>query len=252
LEFLAGAGPLRRRYRRLPAELARGVDLWAAVTKLLELQLDVAGLPVARIPASGPLLVVVNHPFGVVDGVAVCRILSERRRDFKVMAISLLSGIPEMAPWVLPIDFTGAPESRAINLRSRAAALEELADGRALVMFPAGEVATAPTLRGAAVEAPWHPFASRLVAAARADVLPVHVAGQNSWRFHLASRIGVSCRLAMLMHETNRLLGGRIRVTIGEPIRYGELERWGDRRELADRLRSRTLSLACQSHPTTA
>jgi putative hemolysin len=243
IEALTGIRSLRRRYARGASLVAQGTDVWTAALSALEVGLELDGLPVEQIPRDGPLLCLANHPFGLLDGITACSILSKARTDFRLMAISLLDQIPEIQPWLLPIDFTGTAEAKEANIRSRAAAVRLLKDGGAVVMFPAGEVASSPHLFGQAVESEWHPFAGRLAQTAGITVLPIYFHGQNSWLFNLAARIGPATRLAMFVRETGRQAGGTIRATIGCPIPACALESYGDRRELVVALRARVLAV---------
>jgi putative hemolysin len=158
--------------------------------------------------------------------------------------------MPEIRPWLLPIDFSGTAEGREANLRSRADAVRRLKEGGALVMFPAGEVASSPHLFGRSVESEWHPFTGRLAQTNGLAVLPIYFHGQNSWLFNLAARIGPASRLAMFVHETRRQAGGTIRATVGCPIATGALESYGDRRELVVALRARVLATEGYSRST--
>jgi putative hemolysin len=246
VEATTGAGRIQRLYRRLSAEMGDDVDVWSAVLRLLKIQVETSGLPIEDIPAEGPLLVVANHPFGVLDGAVACHLLAQRRRDFRLLALNILSAFPEMAPWVLPIDFSETPEAMQTNLASRATALSTLQAGGAVVVFPAGEVATAPKVFGAAVESPWRLFIGRLVKASDACVLPMHFSGKNTWLFHAASRLGPSARLAMFLRETNRRAGSRVQVTVGTPIANQTLRAIDDRRQIVDFLRAATFALAGQ------
>ncbi|HWB07625.1 MAG TPA: lysophospholipid acyltransferase family protein [Pirellulales bacterium] len=243
IEAITGIRALRRRYARGAAMVAEGADVWAAALSVLEIHLELDGLPLDQIPCDGPLLCLANHPFGVVDGIAACHILKRVRSDFRLMAISLLEQIPEIRPWLLPIDFSGTAEARDANLRARAEAVCRLKEGGAIIMFPAGEVASSPRLFGEAVESEWHPFAGRLARTAGVTVLPIYFHGQNSWMFNLAARIGPATRLAMFVRETRRKIGTTIHATIGCPIPSSILHSYPNRRELLVALRARVLAV---------
>lgn len=243
IEAVTGVRTLRDLYSQTGPLLARGESCWSAALSLLEINLEVDGWPVAEIPRQGPLLCLANHPFGIVDGIAACHILSQVRSDFRLIAISLLRQIPEVEPWLLPIDFGEKAEAKIVNLQSRADAVRQLKEGGAIVMFPAGEVASSPRLFGEAVESEWHPFAGRLAQVAGVTVLPLRFHGQNSWVFNLAARIGPATRLAVFIHETRLLIGRRLSVTIGRPFRPCELQSVANRRQLVTALRARVLAV---------
>lgn len=243
LEAATGARRIARLYERLPAKQAEGLELWTAVCELLELEVVVGGRPPEQIPATGPLVVVANHPFGVADGAVACRVVGQIRQDFRLLAIDLLRQLPETAPWVLPIDFQGQRASVLTNLQTRAASIAALREGRSLILFPAGEVATATHPFGKAREGPWHPFLGRLLQATSAEVLPLFFPGQNSWAFHLASKFGTAARMALFMHETRRRIGSRIEVIVGDVIRRPELDALVDRTAVVQYVRERTLAL---------
>jgi putative hemolysin len=242
IEAITGIRALRRRYARGAAMVAEGTDVWSAALSVLAIELELDGLPLNQIP-DGPLLCLANHPFGVVDGIAACHILNQVRSDFRLMAISLLEQVPEIRPWLLPIDFSGTAEAKDVNLLARAEAVRRLKEGGAIVMFPAGEVASSPHLFGQAVESEWHPFAGRLARTAGVTVLPIYFHGQNSWLFNLAARIGPATRLAMFVHETQRKIGTTIRATVGCPFQVRELQLHAHRRELVASLRARVLAV---------
>jgi 1-acyl-sn-glycerol-3-phosphate acyltransferase len=101
-----------------------------------------------RIPASGAVVVVANHPFGLLDGAAILMLLSRVRPDVKVMTNSLVAGIPELQPSCIFVDPFGGEKSRETNLAAVREALTCLCSGGMLGIFPAGEVShCAPTTR---------------------------------------------------------------------------------------------------------
>ncbi len=109
-----------------------------------------------RIPEAGPVVVVANHPYGVLDGIVISWLVEKVRRDFVVLTNAVLMRAPEVRDFILPIDFSGTREAAQTNLQSRAAARARLERGGVVVVFPAGAVSTAPDRLGRqpAVDAP--------------------------------------------------------------------------------------------------
>ena len=244
IESIMGVRHIERLLEQRHEYFDAGVDVWSTALALLDLKVERSGFPLEQIPESGPLIFVCNHPFGLPDGIVGCHLAHQVRRDFRVLAIDILTQIPEVKEWVLPVDFSATREAQETNLKSRAEALQLLRDGGALVLFPAGEVATAPKVLGPAVESQWASFLGRMILKTDAGVVPLFFEGKNTWKFHLASRFSETVRLAMLVHETRRKIGKKIPVTVGEPIPHQELKRFDDRRELVQFLQSLTLNLA--------
>ena len=58
----------------------------------------------ARIPASGPVVVVANHPYGVLDGAILTVLLTRVRPDVKVLTNSLLADVPELRKHCIFVD----------------------------------------------------------------------------------------------------------------------------------------------------
>ena len=152
--------------------------------------LEVLGGTLDAIPREGPLVLVANHPSGILDGLAMWRILSERRAgDFRIMAHSVLDRAPELRKILLPIDFSEMREAAARNLATRARALDHLAAGGAVGIFPGGTVSTAPTPFGLALDPAWRSFTAKLAAVPDATVVPLFFEGANSRLFQVASHL---------------------------------------------------------------
>ncbi len=200
-------------------------------------------VPAAQIPATGGLLLVANHPYGIVDGLALCQLGLDLRGNVQILTNSVLCQPAEVTPHLLPIDFSGTPQARKTSATSRRLAIELLAAGKCVAMFPAGGIATANApLRGAAYDAEWHSFVARLAVIAGVTTLPVHFAGQNSRLFQIASHLSYPLRVALVFHETRRRSGGPLDMTVGAPISADELQQL-PKDQIAATLRRRTMAL---------
>ena len=152
---------------------------------------------------------------------------------------------PELREWLFPIDFANTDEARRKNVASRNAARKWLADGGTLIVFPGGTVSTVPApLARTAVDPEWQPFVAALVLKAAAPVVPMYFMGQNSRLFQLASHVSQTLRLSLLFKEVADKIGAEIAVRVGEPISPETLTALGDRKSVAEYLRSATYRLA--------
>ena len=154
-------------------------------------------------------------------------LVSKARPDFLVLTHIVLTRAPEAAPFILPIDFSGATGAEQTNLASRAAARAHLAKGGAWSCFPAGAISTAPDKFGLmpAVDGRWQPFVSQLIQRSKATVVPIWFGGQNSRLFQIASHVSLTLRLSLIFHEVKTRIGTALPVAIGAPIPFASLAR---------------------------
>lgn len=243
IERLTGQKRLRRLYLEQQAIGYSERNFWATAIQALELRLAYSEQALAQVPATGPLVVVANHPYGVLDGIMISHLVSQRRGDFRVLANGVLYRSPEARPYILPIDFNESQEALATNLESRRIAINWIRDGGALVIFPGGTVSTARKAVGPAVDPRWKPFTAKLIHAGRATVVPICFVGQNSRLFQVASHLSTTLRLSLLFREVANKIGSTQRIEIGEPLAYQDLMAIKDRQHLMDDLRRRVYAL---------
>src|SRR5579863_2916285 len=220
VERATGQPQLKRMYLDNQRNPRAGESFFSAAVRKLELDVRFDADALARIPASGPVVIVANHPYGVLDGIVISWLIEKIRRDFVVLTNAVLLRAPELRDHVLPIDFTGTEEATQTNLQSRAAARARLERGGVVVVFPAGAVSTAPDPLGRrpAVDGRWQPFVAALVQRAQATVVPMWFAGQNSRAFQIASHVSAALRISLIFHEVKARIGTALPVVIGPPI----------------------------------
>ena len=246
VERATGRERLKRLYFRQQENGWAGRSFFATAIEALSLDLRYDEHKLAALPRNGPLVVVANHPFGVLDGIVICALMEKVRPDFLVLTNAVLLRAPEMRARMLPIDFAETKEAQRTNVASRTQAVNHLSDGGCVVIFPGSGVSTSPDRLGRrpAVDPPWTPFLARLVQRARAPVAPIYFEGQNSRLFQMVSHVSLTLRLALFFHEVRRRIGTPFPVEIGAAIPFPELAAISDRRHLVDVLRQRTYGLA--------
>lgn len=245
LENATGRLKLIRRAAGYEREVAAGRDFWEVMAERYGLGLQVTGGSLSNIPANGPLIVVANHPYGILDGLMMGHILSRARGDFRILAHQVFRKAEELNRIILPIDFDGTREAQAVNLATRRAALDYLGQGGAVGIFPGGTVSTSARWFSPPMDPGWRSFTARMVAKSGATVVPVFFDGHNSRLFQMASHLHQTLRLALLIKEFKARVDAPVRVVIGEPIPRGQLEaRAGDPKAMMDFLRKATYELS--------
>ena len=243
IEKVTGQPRIRRIYENY-TRLGRPPELfWSDAIAALRLRVEVTRGTIRALATSGPQIVIANHPFGVIDGIIICHLVSQVRSDYKVLTHSILYQAPQVRRHIIPIDFSGSEEALAHNLHSRREAHRMLADGGVVIIFPAGGVATAKSLRGPAIDKPWGTFTAQLALRSNADVLPVHFSGQNSRLYQLASQVNLTLKLSLLFHEVRNKMGRRFPVAIGNPVPNSLIRAIGDLPAITDYLNAATFRL---------
>ncbi|MHB8835808.1 MAG: lysophospholipid acyltransferase family protein [Candidatus Methylomirabilia bacterium] len=197
-----------------------------------------------RIPATGPAIVVCNHPFGVVEGVVLTAALGGRRGDLRILANHVLHRIPELQELILPVDVFGGVAAARANAASYRQARTWLGAGGMVVVFPAGEVAYLRPERWLVTDPPWQRGVARLVRGSGAAVVPVYVPGANGKIFQGAGLLHPGLRTALLPRELLNKRGREIELRVGPSVEAAALERLQNDEQVVESLRLRTYALA--------
>lgn len=240
LAEVSGLRRLERYYNELNDR--RGPDFIAGLFDRMDLRIDLAPGDLDHVPAEGGVAFVANHPYGAIDGLALIHLLAGRRPDLKVMANFLLEQVEPLSGHFIGVNPFEQLRSRS-SFHGMRQAMEHLAAGRSLGLFPAGEVSSYRTEVNAVVDPRWKTSAIKLIRHAQVPVVPVWFDGANSLLFQMLGMINPNLRTLALPQEMLRMRGRSVRVRIGKPITPKDMAVLTSADQLARYLRAKTYAL---------
>ncbi|MEO9650514.1 MAG: lysophospholipid acyltransferase family protein [Roseobacter sp.] len=223
----------------------QGQAFWRAALDVMGIELQTPQEQLDRIPKTGPLIVVSNHPHGMVDGMIFADLIGRVRPDYRILTRSLLTVIDEVAgSYMIPVPFPHDPDAQRKGVEMRSRAMNHLKDNGVVALFPSGGVAASETFFGPAVEGEWNVFTAKMIRRSGATVLPIKFLGQNSRAYQIANRLSPMLRQGLLLHEIVHALNKPQAPIVGQPLSDEDVSRWeDDPRGFMSWLRAHTLSL---------
>ncbi len=245
MENTTGRIRLIKRAKGYEDEVAAGRDFWQVMVERYGLTLDVVGGSLSNIPKDGPLILIANHPYGILDGLMMGHILSTVRGDFRILAHRIFRKAEDLNKIILPISFDETKEAVQLNIETRKTALNYLADGGAIGIFPGGTVSTAAKPFSKPMDPGWRGFTARMVAKSNATVVPVFFEGHTSRLFQIASHMHYTLRMGLLIREFRERVDAPVKVVVGDPIDRTRLDPLAkDSKAMMEFLRKSTYELA--------
>ncbi len=196
----------------------KGIDFIDRIFDYFDFSYSISQRERGNIPAQGRLIIIANHPIGSLDGLALLRLVSEVRRDVKIIANDLLMAFTPLHELLLPLDNM----TRSAYKQSYKNILTALENEQAVIIFPAGEVSRASPqgIRDGKWQAGFLHFARK----ANAPLLPIFISAKNSLLFYSASMIFKPLATALLAHEMFNKRSAEIKFRVGEVIPHHALE----------------------------
>ena len=254
LDYLLGFTAINKLYRNAVNYIIekKKITFFEAVLRKLDVQMEVLPEDLAKIPRDGPLLVVANHPFGGIDGLALGSLLSKTRPDFKLLVNQELGVFNAMTPWLFQVDILGGESAKSKNLKSMVECSRFLRDGKCLGIFPAGEVSSLHLPTRKIIDPSWSDHPASLARRNNATVLPVCFKGKNGWLFQTLGLIHPRLRTLMLARELVNKRGKDLKMRIGEPISPQKICSFQNVSDATDYLRVCVEALKNESSPVSS
>jgi putative hemolysin len=193
-----------------------GRQAFEHLSKLLALKVTAVGLE--RIPRKGRLVIICNHPSSVADGIAVYDAIKAVRPDLIFFAnADAFRVCPQLDEMLIPIEWVEEKRTREHTRQTLDRAKAAFEAERAVVIFPAGQLARCAT-GGVLTDDPWAPSALSLARKFNATVVPMHLTAPTSTLFHIFDRISEELRDITLFHELLNKRRGKFALRVGPPI----------------------------------
>ena len=218
----------------------------------LDINYQIMAGDINNIPKEGPTIVVANHPYGAVDGMAMIGLLRHHRKDVKIMANGILKRVPEISDIVLSVNPYNHNEAKKQNVNTMRECLRWLNEGGLIFMFPAGDVSSIKFSKLSISDSKWDTKVARLAIKSGASVVPVHIEGRNSTSFYFAGAIHPALKTLMLPRQIINKRGSTIKISLGTAINVKKLDKLNNVNEMAEMLKHRTYMLSKNSADNTS
>jgi putative hemolysin len=176
-----------------------------------------------KIPQTGALLVIANHPTGSLDGLALIKLISKVRQDIKIVADNILMNFKALNQHVIPAHTTPKninptnTEEKACNKHIK----NSLKNEEVVIIFPAKDVSRAGP--SGLKDRRWSLDFLTIIRETKAPTLPILVDAKNSFLFYCISFLFTSFSRLLLTNEMTRRRGNNISLTIGEIITHNKI-----------------------------
>ncbi|MGA1931995.1 lysophospholipid acyltransferase family protein [Arcobacter sp. YIC-464] len=193
-------------------EHLKGFEFVDAVLDYFDFDYTVSSNDLQNIPSSGKVVIIANHPLGGLDALCLLRLISQVRKDVKIVANDFLVGFDALNSLLIPIDNYKIRQSKNDIKKI----YEALDNEEAIIIFPAGEVSRA-TSKG--IKDPlWSKGFLNFAQNTSAPILPIFLDAKNSKTFYTVSILNKTFSTLLLSNEMFKKKSKRINIKIGEII----------------------------------
>jgi putative hemolysin len=202
-------------------------------------QYMVSSSDIENIPTEGRVLIVANHPLGGLDALALIKLVSEVRKDVKIVANDMLSSIEQIRELLLPIDNINQKYTKS----SIRAIYDTLNRDEVVIIFPSGEVSRAKTT--GIKDLKWHSGFLSFAQKSKSPILPIFIKARNSIPFYFFSSISRKASSIFLVDEMFKQRDKSLSFSIGQMIPYENLNLMGvEKRAITKLLQKHLIRIA--------
>lgn len=237
---LLGFNDLNALYARNNAYTSPAFE--AKILEDLGIHYDVNEDDLKRIPATGPFIIVANHPLGGLDGIIMLKIISEIRPDFKIIANFMLNRVEPLKPRIFPVNPFESRKDIKNSLLGMKNAFKHVKSGHPLGVFPAGEVSQRDD-ENYINDREWQEPILKMIQRAEVPVIPMYFKAKNSEWFYRLGKLHPDLQTSMLVRELLRTRIKPIKLRIGKQIAVKDLQEFENTQLLAEFLRRKTYVL---------
>jgi putative hemolysin len=212
----------------------RAAEAFTHASSLLDMRLEVSGLE--HLPRQSAFILALNHPTGIADGLAVHDAIIDIRPDTIIFVNGdALRLNPLLTDKLIPVEWREEKKTRAKSRETLKASNEAFANGRAVVIFPAGRLAFMDDDK-VLHERRWMATVATLAKKYKCPVVPANIKSRNSWLYYWFWKLDEELRDMTLFHELLNKKGKTFRISIADPIGHDAL--LADNEEAAAELRA--------------
>lgn len=212
-----------------------GTDFLPKIIEEFNLKLKIEGKE--NLPENGKCFFAANHPFGVIDGLILTHIISEKYASLKAIGNDAFMFLPQLRPLIAAVNVFGRSSKEYIK------ALDETYNSEIpITHFPAGEVSR--RYKGKIQDSAWQKsFITKAISSKR-DIVPFYFYGKNSRLFYtihsLRQLFGIKLNIELLLlpREMFKKRNETIKVKIGKPIPYQRFDTSLSHKQWAQKLRA--------------
>ena len=237
---ISKADEIKSLYKRNYEDLKKSSNFWKKTLNILNI--DYYAENINNIPKTGSTIVVANHPFGLLDGLIICSIICDIRKDYKILINEEVSQIDQIREYLLPIKFSRLTSDIKKNIITKKKAIEHLNSNGILITFPSGEVATSSLIFNEANEREWKPLIGSIINKTNANIVPVRFFGKNSLFFHTIGFINNNLRRVLFIRELFNKKNKKFNLSIGKKITLLQKEKLNNK-QMVQKLRSIVLNI---------
>lgn len=197
-----------------------GATAFDYLTEDLDMQLNLHNID--RMPSEGRLILAVNHPTGLADGIALWKAIRDVRRDIQIFANADAIRVSErLSDTIIPVEWLQEKRSTAKTKETLRRARLAFEREECVVIFPSGKLASKEN--GQIVERPWFPTVVSLARKQKCPVLPVNIKAENSWLYYIFSKLNGELRDITLFYELLNKKRAKFELSFGPLIQPEDL-----------------------------